>query len=168
MRIAMVCALAPFLAQCAGGGPSLSSLSGLFGGAGGGGLPAERVSTKTGDGRSAAVLVSEYRKANGLSPVVIDPTLNRAAEVQARAVAQAGRLSHGEFASRMATFGIRGAAAENLVAGSRTVDHAMARWKASPGHNANLLMPEARRIGIAYASSPGAGYEHYWAMVLAQ
>ena len=172
MRVAILCLVAPFLAQCTGAGPSLSSFSSLgnlFGGGGGsGGAPAERVSTKTGDARSAAAIVSQYRTANGLSLVVVDPTLNRAAEVQARAVAQAGSLSHGEFASRMASFGINGVSAENLVAGSRTVDQAMARWKASPGHNRNLLMPEARRIGIAYASSPGAGYEHYWALVLAQ
>jgi uncharacterized protein YkwD len=156
--------MAPFLAQCAGGGLGLSSLGNFLGG---GGAPAHRVATKTGDAKSAAALVSQYRTANGLSPVVMDTTLNRAAEVQARAVAQAGSLSHGAFASRMASFGINGVSAENLVAGSRTVDQAMARWKASPGHNRNLLMPEARRIGIAYASSPGAGYEHYWAMVLA-
>jgi len=172
MRVAILCLVAPFLAQCTGAGPSLSSFSSLgnlFGGGGGsGGAPAERVSTKTGDARAAGAIVSQYRTANGLSPVVVDPTLNGAAEVQARAVAQAGSLSHGEFASRMASFGINGVSAENLVAGSRTVDQAMARWKASPGHNRNLLMPEARRIGIAYASSPGAGYEHYWALVLAQ
>ena len=174
VRVAIVCALAPFLAQCTSGapslssfGPSLSSFSSLFGG-GGGGAPAHRVSSRTGDARAAAALVSEYRTANGLSPVVVDATLSRAAEVQARAVAQAGSLSHGAFASRMASSGINGVSAENLVAGSRTVDQAMARWKASPGHNRNLLMPEARRIGIAYASSPGAGYEHYWALVLAQ
>jgi uncharacterized protein YkwD len=167
VRVAIISLLAPFLAQCAGGGPSFSSLSSLFGG-GSPAAPAHRVATKTGDASAAATLVSQYRTANGLPPVVVDATLNRAAEVQARAVAQAGALSHGEFASRMAAFGVNGVSAENLVAGSRTVDQAMARWKASPGHNRNLLMPEARRIGIAYASSPGAGYEHYWAMVLAQ
>jgi uncharacterized protein YkwD len=68
----------------------------------------------------------------------------------------------------MSSFGINGYSAENLVAGSKTVEHAIARWKASPGHNQNLLMPEARRIGLARAVSPGAGYEYYWAMVLAQ
>ncbi len=170
MRIALVCVTAPLLAQCAGGGPSLASLGNIFGGGlsgKGGGAPASRVATKTGDARAAATLVSQYRTANGLPPVVVDATLNRAAEVQARAVAQAGSLSHGDFSGRMASFGVKGVSAENLVAGSRTVDQAMARWKASPGHNRNLLMPEARRIGIAYASSPGNGYEHYWAMVLA-
>ena len=155
--------LAPFLVQCSGSG-----LSNLLSSALGGGAPAHRVATKTGDARAAAGLISEYRVAKGLSPVVADVTLNRAAEVQARAIAEAGSLSHGQFASRMSSFGINGYSAENLVAGSKTVEQAIVRWKNSPGHNQNLLMPEARRIGIAYASSPGAGYEHYWALVLAQ
>ena len=169
-RVLVLLAL-PFLAQCSAG----NGLTSLFGGgltsfmhAGHGGAPAHNVSITTADAKAAAALVSEYRKANGLSPVIPDPTLNRAAEAQARAVAEEGSLSHGQFATRMASFGIHGYSAENLEAGSKTVAQAIARWKASPGHNQNLLMPEARRIGIAYAKSPGAGYEHYWAMVLAQ
>jgi uncharacterized protein YkwD len=165
LRLAILCLLvAPCLAQCAGGGLSVSD---LFGGLPGGGAPAHRVSTNTGDAKAAAALVSQYRVAKGLSPVVADATLSRAAEVQARAVAEAGTLSHGQFASRMSSFGINGYSAENLVAGSKTIEQAMARWKASPGHNQNLLLPQAHRVGIAYARSPGAGYEHYWAMVLA-
>jgi uncharacterized protein YkwD len=164
LRLAILCLfLSPVLVQCGGGG-----LSSLFGGLGGGGAPAHRVSTNTNHAKAAAGLVSQYRTGQGLPAVVADPTLNRAAEVQARAVAEAGALSHGQFASRMSSFGINGYSAENLTAGSKTVEQAIVRWKNSPGHNQNLLMPEARRIGIAYASSPGAGYEHYWVMVLAQ
>jgi uncharacterized protein YkwD len=164
-RPAILCLLvAPFLAQCAGGGLSVGD---LFGGLPSGGAPAHKVSTNTGDAKVAAALVSQYRVSKGLSPVIADATLNRAAEVQARAVAEAGALSHGQFANRMSSFGVNGYSAENLVAGSKTVEQAMIRWKASPGHNQNLLMPQARRVGIAYAKSPGAGYEHYWAMVLA-
>jgi uncharacterized protein YkwD len=171
LRVATVCLLAPFLAQCMGGGLG-STVSSLFGGNSGGGSKGgaspRQVSVRTNDAKAAATLLSQYRTSKGLSPVVADATLNRAAEVQARAVAEAGALSHGEFSSRMASFGINGYSAENLVAGSTTIEQAMVRWKASPGHNENLLLPQARRIGIAYAKSPGAGYEHYWAMVLAQ
>jgi uncharacterized protein YkwD len=166
--IAVLIAL-PFLQQCTGsglGGAFGGALSSLLGG-GGGGAPAHKVSTTTADAKTAAGLVSQYRASRGLSPVVADATLNRAAEVQARAVAEAGSLSHGQFASRMASFGVNGHSAENLEAGSKTAAQAIARWKASPGHNSNLLMPEARRIGIARASSPGIGYEHYWVLVLA-
>lgn len=118
------------------------------------------------DAAAAARLISSYRAQHGLSPVVADAKLAEAAAVQAGAVAKAGALSHGNFAGRMATFGIRGHAAENLSAGSPTVDGTIARWKGSTGHNANLLMPQARRVGIAKAEGPR--YGHYWALVLAE
>lgn len=128
----------------------------------------DKVTTSTRDAAQAAALISAYRRANGLGPVVADGQLNDAAEFQARVVAEAGRLSHGAFESRMVQFKVPGYSAENLSAGSESVAAALARWKASPGHNQNLLMREARRIGIARADSPGEGYKHYWALVLAQ
>ncbi|NNM73670.1 CAP domain-containing protein [Enterovirga aerilata] len=148
-------AVAPLLAHCAG--DDLTKI-----------VPSDKVTTSTRDAAQAAALISEYRKSRGLGPVTADPALNGAAEHQARAVAEAGRLSHGAFASRMESFKIGGYSAENLSAGSDTVAGAIARWKASPGHNENLLMPQARRIGLARADSPQHGYRHYWALVLAQ
>ncbi len=126
------------------------------------------VSASSADAAAAAALISEYRTAHGLPPVTVDPRLNQAAEIQARAVAGVGTLSHGDFSGRMRGLGIRGRAAENLSAGSRSVDQAIARWKASPGHNDNLLMLQTRRIGLARADSEGSRYERYWALVLAQ
>ena len=121
----------------------------------------------TADAASAAAMISAYRTAHGLPAVAVDASLNRAAEAQARAVAQAGQLSHGDFAGRMRQYGVSGGAAENLSAGSDTVAEAVARWKASPGHNSNLLMPGARRIGLARADSDSR-YGRYWALVLSQ
>jgi uncharacterized protein YkwD len=125
-----------------------------------------QVSTNTSDADTAAALISQYRVAHGLSPVSVDPRLTEAARAQARTVAEAGTLSHGRFTSRMDAFGIGGHAAENLSAGSHTVDRVIARWAASPGHNENLLLPQAQRIGLARADSPGLGYGRYWALVL--
>lgn len=127
----------------------------------------EVTGSTTGDAAQAASLISAYRTSRGLSPVSVDSRLNDAAEHQARVVASAGQLSHGSFGNRMGDFGIMGYAAENLSAGSPTVDGAISRWKASPGHNGNLLMPEARRIGLARADAKG-GYGRYWALVLGQ
>ena len=121
----------------------------------------------TSEAAAAASLISAYRVAQGLPAVTVDARLNEAAVFQARAVAQAGTLSHGAFASRMSEFGIRGAAAENFTAGPTTIADAVARSKASPGHNANLLMPEARRIGLARADADKR-YGRYWALVLGQ
>jgi uncharacterized protein YkwD len=116
------------------------------------------------EARAAAALISQYRAAHGLGPVRIDRALNGPAEYQARAVAQLGSLSHGDFAARMASFGIRGKAAENLSAGLDSVEQVIAQWQASSGHNANLLTPDFTRIGLARAHSDRS----YWALVLAR
>lgn len=131
-------------------------------------VPGDRVTTSTRDAAEAAELISAYRRSRGLGPVSVDPRLSGAAEYQAREVALAGRLSHGAFASRMDRFAIGGVAAENLSAGSDSVAGAVARWRASPSHDENLLLKEVSRIGLARADSPGIGYRHYWALVLAQ
>jgi uncharacterized protein YkwD len=125
------------------------------------------LASSTNDAAAAARLISAYRVSRGLSPVSVDPKLNEAAEHQARVVAAAGKLSHGNFSSRMDKFGIIGYSAENLSAGSATVDGAIGRWKASPGHNVNLLLPEARKIGLARADANNR-YGRYWALVLGQ
>ena len=118
------------------------------------------------EARTAAAIISQYRASHGLGPLTVDARLNRAAEHQARAVAVTGILSHGEFASRMAAFGIKGYRAENLAAGSNSVAEVIARWQASPGHNQNMLLPQVTRMGLARVDSPGMGYGRYWALVL--
>lgn len=123
------------------------------------------------DEGAAAAAISRYRAQHGLGAVVIDPTLITAASLQAQSNARAGRLSHelgGTFAARMAQAGFgRTHAAENLSAGSETFDQVLARWKASPEHNRNMLMPQARRVGIARVDAPGTRYKRFWALVLA-
>jgi uncharacterized protein YkwD len=82
--------------------------------------PPRAIKTAVSEGHRAASLISAYRAAHGLKGVKVDAHLIRPAEHQARAVAQLGWLSHGDFAGRMASFGIRGKAAENLSAGLAT------------------------------------------------
>lgn len=123
------------------------------------------------DAASAAALVSQYRASKGLKPVTVDPALSRLALDQARAVASIGDLSHdvtGSFSSRLAAAQTRrSAAAENLSAGPGSVPEVISQWRASPGHDRNLLLPEAERIGLARVDSPTSRYKRYWAMVIA-
>lgn len=114
------------------------------------------------------MLVSRYRLAHGLNAVRLDTGLGEAAEMQARAVAEAGQLSHGDFEHRMARFGAPSIAAENLGAGVASVPAVMAMWRRSPGHDANLLLADVERIGIAHVETPDAGYRTYWALELAK
>ena len=123
-----------------------------------------KATTPAADARTAAVLISRHRAAHGLGPVQVDAQLNAPAEHQARAIAQMGSLSHGDFAGRMASYGVRGKAAENLSYGLGSVEQVIAQWQGSAGHNANLLVPDFTRIGLARAD---AG-RPYWALVLAR
>ncbi|WP_112662213.1 CAP domain-containing protein [Microvirga flavescens] len=154
MRHLLLCALAALaLAGCA----SQSSLPTTH----------KVLASSTKDAYAAANLISAYRASRGLSAVTVDSRLNEAAEHQARVVAGAGKLSHGDFSGRMDEFGIRGYSAENLSAGGENLEGIIVRWKNSSGHNSNLLMPQARKIGFARANSDG-GYGSYWALVLGQ
>lgn len=123
------------------------------------------------DETAAAAAISRYRAQHGLGPVTIDSRLIRAASFQAGANARAGRLSHeiaGSFDSRMAEAGYgKRYASENLSAGSETFDQVLARWKVSPEHNRNMLMPQLRRIGIARVDAPGTRYKRFWALLMA-
>ena len=124
------------------------------------------VKTTAAEETEAVRLVSQYRRAHGLGAVAFDPILERAAEAQARAVAEAGELFHGDFLRRMTQFGDPSVAAENLAGGTVSVGDTMDLWKASPGHNANLLRAGVNRIGLAHVDTPGAGLKTYWALVL--
>jgi uncharacterized protein YkwD len=125
------------------------------------------------DGARAAALVSQYRAAHGLGPVAVDARLTRVAAAQAKGNAEIGELSHevgGAFPARLASFGAadRARAAENLAAGSATLEGTIAQWKASREHAKNLLMREARHVGIARYDAQGTRMKHFWALVLAE
>ncbi len=110
--------------------------------------------------------ISAYRKSHGLSAVTADPVLNVLAAKQAHAMATSGVMDHSvyaPFAQRISAYNT-GSAAENIAMGTKSFSETLAVWKASSGHDANLLMSGARRIGIASASGHG---RTYWALILA-
>src|ERR1700688_265105 len=110
--------------------------------------------------------ISAYRKSHGLSAVTVDRALNALAAKQANAMAARGVMDHSvyaPFAQRISAYNTAGAA-ENIAMGTRSFSEILAIWEASSGHNANLLMGSARRIGIASASGHG---RTYWALILA-
>jgi len=122
------------------------------------------------DVNAARDMISLYRANNGLGALVVDPALTRAAQAQADAMARAGQVTHGltPLGQRLAGQGIATrAAAENVSAGYYTVAEAFSGWRASKPHNANMLMREGRRMGIATAFAPGTKYKVYWALILA-
>jgi len=122
------------------------------------------------DENAARELISLYRRSNGLAEVACDPALQKAAQFQANAMAEAGRLDHNvkaPFLKRIAATGRgKGYAVENVSAGYKSFEAALAGWRRSKPHNENLLEPHMRRMGIATAYAPDARYKVYWALIM--
>lgn len=133
--------------------------------------PRERAASETHvDPLAAADAISQYRREHALSAVEPDPVLQKLAQAQANAMAARDQLSHeleGTLRKRLdaASLGQR-TAVENVSAGYFALADVMAGWRRSPGHNANLLDPRMRRLGVATAYAPGTRYKVYWALVM--
>jgi uncharacterized protein YkwD len=112
--------------------------------------------------------ISAYRRAHGLPAVKLDGRLNAVALAQARAMAASGNVSHsagGNFSTRVA--GLRKSrAAENIGAGFLGFSEMLKQWEDSAGHRENLLMPGAKRIGVASVDNPKSPYRKFWAMLI--
>jgi uncharacterized protein YkwD len=121
----------------------------------------------------AVRLISQYRAANGLKPVSIDPVLMKIASVHAQRMAKLDTMSHvlpgeGSFQQRLIDGGYRATtAAENVAAGQPTLPVVLEAWRKSPGHNANLLS-DVSKIGIALSVSERSKYKYFWSLVLAE
>jgi len=112
--------------------------------------------------------ISAFRRAHKLSAVVEDSKLAAVALIQARAMSASGKVSHdvgGAFSVRVAKLR-KSKAAENIAAGFLSFPETLKQWEESPGHRANLLMPGARKVGVASVANPKSPYRMFWAMVI--
>ncbi len=123
------------------------------------------------DEAAARDMISLYRSNHGLPVLAVDPNLMAEAQRQADAMASADKLSHevrGSLTDRLNRDGFeKSAAVENVSAGYDTLSEVFSGWRQSPPHNANMLAPGVRRMGIAAAYNPKARYKVFWALVLA-
>ncbi len=123
------------------------------------------------DAKAAASMISGFRRNNGLSPVTVDRELMRLAQEQARTMAERNELGHNvgvSFTERIRNSSVRArAVVENVAAGYHTLAEAFSGWRDSPSHRANMLTPEATRMGIAAVYAPGSKYKVFWALILA-
>jgi 3-hydroxyacyl-CoA dehydrogenase len=113
-------------------------------------------------------MISQYRREHGLRAVKTDAKLTAVAVRQAQAMAKTGIMDHdvaGSFASRVVGANID-SGAENIAAGTKTWADTLRIWKESPGHDRNLLRPDADTIGVAVARNENTRYKVYWAMVI--
>jgi uncharacterized protein YkwD len=112
--------------------------------------------------------ISAYRRAHGLSSVRMDSRLSAVALRQARAMAATGTISHsagGSFSSRVAPLR-KSRAAENIAAGFLSFSETLKQWENSAGHRENLLMPGAKKVGVASVANARSPYRMFWAMVI--
>jgi len=115
-----------------------------------------------------AAQISRYRRAHGLPAVTMDSALTALARQQAAAMAAQERVSHdaaGSFRLRVAPLRRR-LAAENIAAGFLRFEETLKQWQDSPGHRENLLMPGARRVGVAAVNKPSSPHRRFWAMLI--
>lgn len=124
------------------------------------------------DPQEALKLINQYRRTKGLGEVTLDPILTKIAKTHSRDLAKHDRISHfGSDGSnpwdRVERSGYRPQlAAENVGTGQLSIKEVMQGWKDSPGHNKNLLLPDARNIGIALVYDPKTEYKTFWTLVL--
>lgn len=116
-------------------------------------------------------VVNAYRRSHGLRSLTVNKLLDAAALRHCRDLARHDTISHyGSDGSdpweRVVKTGYKpNLVAENVAVGHDTFDYALREWKASPGHNENLLEPGATEVGYAYINRPGTEYQHFRVMV---
>jgi uncharacterized protein YkwD len=118
-------------------------------------------------------IINAYRKQHGLKPLKLNPELTDAAKLHSRDLAKWDRISHyGSDGSnpwdRVKRSGYNARlTAENVGTGQVNFAEVMKGWEESPGHNKNLLTPDATHMGIALVQDPKTEFKSFWTLVLA-
>lgn len=102
------------------------------------------------------------------SPLAWNATLATAAETHSRSMANNNYFDHKDRDGR--TPGDRAELAgydfqqigENIAAGQDSVRKVVDGWLTSPGHCANLMNPQFKEVGAAYATDPKSDAGIYW------
>ncbi|WP_137806966.1 CAP domain-containing protein [Pseudomonas sp. G(2018)] len=108
---------------------------------------------------------------NATTPLTWNATLATAAETHSRSMANNNYFDHKDRDGR--TPGDRAELAgydfqqigENIAAGQDSVRKVVDGWLTSPGHCANLMNPQFRDVGVAYAVDPKSDAGIYWTVM---
>ena len=112
-----------------------------------------------------AQLINAWRAKHKLPALSLDPALTDEAMKAARRDAEGDRSVHGvmpQLARADLTHQIA-----RPSAGYRTAAEAFSGWRDSPGLNAAMLDPQARRLGLGAAAKAGSKYGVYWMLIVA-
>ncbi|WP_244960977.1 CAP domain-containing protein [Paracoccus sanguinis] len=134
---------------------------------------AARCATTTpSDNAIAAKATSAQRKGYGLAPVKADARLAAAAAAHACDMARRGLMAHQGSTTRGPSQRVKALGyrpqitAENIAAGPFAGNQVLSIWAQSPGHRANILLPQVREMGIGHAVAAD-GKTVFWAAVYA-
>ena len=113
--------------------------------------------------------VNAYRAQNGLPALRVSTSLANAATWHTNDMTQKNYFSHTDSLGRDAfkrmaafSYGFSTSKAENIAAGNATAAGTLSQWKASSGHNANMLSSSYKVIGISRSYSATSTYKWYW------
>lgn len=114
-------------------------------------------------------LVNSVRRANGQRPWTWNAQLAAAARVQANLMAAQDTLSHDlgkPLRQRTNDAGYKGAVAENVGGGQKTLEQVLAAWLGSDGHRRTLLSPKFTEFGLAVArTGRKSRMGVYWSLI---
>ncbi len=95
-----------------------------------------------------ASLVNRYRTSAHVAALTLEPALAELAREHSAAMARAGRLGHDDFQARFRRSGYS-MCVENVGWNYATPSDQLAAWRASPGHDRNLLDARVTHAGVA-------------------
>ena len=120
-------------------------------------------------------LINDYRAANGVGRLLLSDTISEACTRHNLDMGKYAFFDHTSLASdyfpvgsspwdRMAAvgYGYDTYKGENIAAGYTTASAVFQAWKNSAGHNANMLNPNFKVIGISMDTVAGSPYGTYW------
>ncbi|MBW4828034.1 MAG: serine protease [Clostridiaceae bacterium] len=109
-------------------------------------------------------LVNVERNKAGLSPLTYNEELSKVARIKSQDMADKNYFSHNSPTYKdpftmMKNFGIKyGQAGENIAKGYSNADSVVKGWMNSPGHRANILNSNFKKIGVGYVNKGGTTY----------
>lgn len=124
------------------------------------------------DRQAVLMATNDLRATHGLPSLAPDPRLRKAAQDHACDMAGRGVMTHfgtdgSKPSARVKSQGYAPrVTAENIAAGRMGAARVASEWVASPGHRANILIPQMDQFGLGRAIGSD-GKTIYWAAVYA-
>ena len=120
--------------------------------------------------KDLAIVINEARVENGVAPLYSAPTLYQSSAVRAAECAQLWdhkRPDGTNYSTAIDTSLVnKNCSAENIAAGSSTVDATFKQWQNSSRHWSAILNENYTHIGVGVCYDPASQYRWYWEILL--